>query len=190
LPQVRKRLLLILLAIAGACSDTEPEQPVQRSQPTQRDIGPQQADMLRDAQLRNEVTALGRRLRRDPAFSDLWIEWQPRYRVVVAFADSRPREDLLASVSPALREVLEIRTASRTRAEIGRGMDAIIAALKPTGIDYTAAYSPKAQRFEVTVGAPAAVETVRARLPAGISADTDVRVGSLPVQLTPQDLTR
>lgn len=60
-------------------------------------------------------------------------------------------------------------------------MDDLTAALNRTGINYTGGYSPKTQRFTITVAAPAQVEPMRAALPADLRDDTDVTVGPLPV---------
>ena len=72
-------------------------------------------------------------------------------------------------------------TAKRTQAQIGADLEATTVAVNRLGIDYTGGYDPKTQRFHIMVGAPAAVERVRAVLPDSVRADTDIKVGALPV---------
>lgn len=101
--------------------------------------------------------------------------------MVVAFTEPPDPDKVIALAPKTIRDRIVVRTAKRTRAQIEADMEAMTVAVNRLGIDYTGGYDPKTERFNITVGAPAMVERARAVLPDSMSADTDVKVGLLPV---------
>jgi hypothetical protein len=133
------------------------------------------------AELQLFVIPFGRKVRSLPGFSDLYIEHDPRWHVVVAFTSPPDRDKVLALAPHTIRDRIVIRTATRTASQISGDLDAITAAVNKLKVDYTGGYDPKTQRFHIMVGAPAMIERVTAVLPDSVRADTDVMVGALPV---------
>ena len=144
------------------------------------------------AELQLFVIPFNRKARNLPGFSDIYIEHVPRWHVVVAFTQPPARDKVIALAPKTIRDRIVIRTAKRTQAQISADLDAITAAVNRLAIDYTGGYDPRTQRFHVMVGAPALVERVRSVLPASVRADTDIKVGALPVPETaiPRSPTR
>ena len=141
-----------------------------------------QLTMQQIAELQLKVIPLNQAVRQMPGFSDLHIQHEPTWHVVVAFTQPPPpRARIVALAPPAIRDRVVVRTAKRTSGQISAAMDALAAAVRTTGVDWTGGYSPVTQRFTVTVGTPANVERVRAVVPREILGDTDVVVGLLPV---------
>ena len=133
------------------------------------------------AELQLFVVPFNRKVRNLPGFSDLYIEHEPSWHVVVAFTRPPDRDEVIALAPKTIRDRIVVRTATRTAPQISADLDAITAAVNKLKIDYTGGYDPKTQRFNIMVGAPTAVERVRAALPDSVRADTDVTVGALPV---------
>ncbi len=145
-----------------------------------REMYPKRAT-LGAAELQLFVIPFGRKVREMPGFSDLYIEHVPRWHIVVAFTQPPSREKVIALAPKTIRDRIIVRTATRTASQISADLDAITAAVNRLKLDYTGGYDPKSQRFHIMVGAPAMVERVRAVLPNSIRADTDIKVGALPV---------
>lgn len=134
------------------------------------------------AELQLQVIPLNQAVRRLPGFSELYIEHEPTWHVVVSFAEPvPPRGQIAALAPPAIRDRILVRPAKRTAAQIAAANEAIVAALNRTGIEYTGGYSPKTERFTVTVGSPEHVQPMLAAVPSEYRGDTDVVVGLLPV---------
>jgi len=177
-----KLALPMLLLLAGACSRAD------SSLPAGQEATHHARSTFEVADLHEHVVPFNRRVREVPGFSDLWIEHEPAWRLIVAFTAPPARQTVLRLAPEPIRGRIEIRRAKRTQAEIGAAMDAIAAALNRGGVDYTASYSPKNERFAVTVGTAANIERARLLLPQHLRGDTDVAAGPLPVSLTPQAL--
>ena len=134
------------------------------------------------AELQLQVIPLNQAVRQLPGYSDLYIEHEPTWHVVVAFtAPPPPRERIVALAPPAIKNRILVRTATRTRAEIEAALDSLASAMRATGLDWTGGYDVKTQRFEVKVASPAHVERIRSAIPPALRADVDVTVGPLPV---------
>lgn len=141
-----------------------------------------QLTMNQVADLQLQVIPLGQAVRQMPGFSDLYIEHEPTWHVVVAFTSPPPpREQIVKLAPPAIRDRILVRRAKRTQAEINADLEALAASLRRTGIEFGGGHSPKTQRFEIKVGSQAHVERIRAAIPLELRADTDVVVGALPV---------
>ncbi len=148
------------------------------------------ADVLRQprltmnqvAELQLQVIPLGQAVRQMPGFSDIYIEHEPTWHVVVAFTAPPPPRAQIVKLAPlAIRERIIVRTAKRTQAQINADLDALAASLRQTGIEFGGGHSPKTQRFEIKVGSQAHVERIRAAIPPRLRPDIDVVVGPLPV---------
>ena len=145
-----------------------------------REMYPKRAT-LGAAELQLFVIPFGRKVRNLPGFSDIYIEHVPRWHVVVAFTRPPNQDEVIALAPKTIRDRIVVRTATRPASLINADLDAITAAVNKLKIEYTGGYDPKTQRFHITVGAPVMVERVRAVLPDSVRADTDVKVGALPV---------
>lgn len=155
----------------------------------ERDTSPD-ADVLRQPQLTmNQVAELqllviplGQAVRQMPGFSDIYIEHEPTWHVVVAFTDPPPPREAIAKLAPpAIRDRIIVRTAKRTRAEINAALDSLSSALRAAGLTWGGGYDVKTQRFEVMATSQAHVERIRAAIPPDLRDDTDVLVRALPV---------
>lgn len=133
------------------------------------------------AELQLFVIPFGRKVRNLPGFSELYIEHDPSWHVVVAFTQPPPQEEIIALAPRTIRDRIVLRTATRTASQISADLDAITAAVNRLKVGYTGGYDAKTQRFHITVGSPAQAEQVRSALPVSVRADTDVKVGALPV---------
>ena len=91
------------------------------------------------------------------------------------------RDEVIAPAHKTIRDRIVIRRAKRTQTQIGADLEAITVAANRLGIDYSGGYVPKTERFHVMVGAPAMVERVQPVIPDSVRADTDIKVGALPV---------
>jgi hypothetical protein len=156
---------------------------------SERDMSPD-AEVLRQpqltmnqiAELQLQVIPLGQAVRQMPGFSDIYIEHEPTWHVVVAFtAPPPPREAIVKLAPPAIRDRIIVRTAKRTRAEIDAALDRLAAALRAAGLAWGGGYDVKTQRFEVMVTSQAHVERIRSAIPPTLRSDVDVTVGALPV---------
>lgn len=141
-----------------------------------------QLTMNQIAELQLQVIPLGQAVRQMPGFSDIYIEHEPTWHVVVAFtAPPPPREAITKLAPPAIRDRVIVRTTKRTRAEIDAAFDSLASALRGTGLAWGGGYDVKTQRFEVMVTSPEQVERVRAAIPAELRNELDVVASALPV---------
>lgn len=132
--------------------------------------------------LEDEVISLATRLRADgdPNFGGVWIEHEPVYRIVVAFADKDDRQALRASLSPQLRRYVQIKQVKRTEKQTSEAVDSIIAALNTAKIEYASGYNVKNDRFFVEVESNEVANQVRSLIPPQLRGDVDVQVRKLP----------
>ena len=129
------------------------------------------------------VSALARALRRDPVhgFSDLWIEHAPAYAVVLAFKHPPDREAILRRAHPDLRPHIVFRSSARSRAEIERDSDRVIAAMRGAPGQWAGGYDVRTGRFVYEATGPATIAYAERHLPADLRDDVTFRVGSVPV---------
>jgi hypothetical protein len=116
-----------------------------------------------------------------PGFSDLYIEHEPRWHVVVAFTRPPPADEVIALAPRTIRDRIVLRTATRTAAQINADLEAIAEAFRAGGFDFTGGYDPKAQRFDMTVATESDRKRALASIPPRIRSDVGVKVGPLPV---------
>jgi len=155
---------------------------------SERETSPD-ADVLRQpqltmnqvAELQLQVIPLNQAVRQMPGFSDIYIEHEPTWHVVVAFTAPPPREAIVKLAPAAIRDRIIVRTAKRTQAEINAALDELASALRAAGLAWGGGYDVKTQRFEVMVTSQAHVERIRAAIPPNLRDDTDVVVRALPV---------
>jgi hypothetical protein len=168
---------------AAACDHEEPARPPAPEQSAAP--APAAPEGAHPARNDERVSALSRRLRLDPSagFSQIWIDHEPRYSVVLAFKGPVEREAILALADPALRPFIEFRPASRTQAEIERDGDRLIAALRGMPGEWAGGYEVETERFVFTVGTPAAQAWAREHVPADLRGGVDFRIGSVPQPL-------
>lgn len=184
----------ITVVVPGGYAEPTPElfsvEPVAEAPMPGEYIGPSDAEdramypkraTLGAGELQLFVIPFGRKVRNLPGFSELYIEHEPRWHVVVAFTQPPDRDAVIALAPRTLRDRIVVHTAKRTASQISADLDAITAAVNRLKVDYTGGYDPRTQRFHIMVGAPAMVERVRAVLPDSVRGDTDIKVGALPV---------
>lgn len=178
------RLLAALAAalLVAGCEDA-PEAHKQIPRPKTPEFDPAQREAWRANDER--VSALAGALRRRPlpGFSDIWIEHEGGYRVVVAFKGRADEAAVLERAHPELRPFIRFKAAERSRTEIERDLDRIIAVMRKAPGQWSGGYDPRTERFSINVTAPAAADHARARLPADIAEDSDIRVGGVPAPL-------
>ena len=191
---IPERYRAITVVVPGGYAEPIPEsrsvEPMAEAPAPGEYIGPSDAEdremypkraRLGAAELQLFVIPFGRKVRNLPGFSDLYIEHVPHWHVVVAFTQPPARDKVIALAPRTIRDRIIVRTAIRTASQINADLDSIAAAVNRLRVDYTGGYDPKTQRFHVMVGVPAMVEPVRAVLPDSVRADTDIKVGALPV---------
>lgn len=120
---------------------------------------------------------------RDTRISAIWIRHEPSYAVVVNVKPPYDRDALIAQAPEALRGDLEFVEVSRTRPEISRDEDRLIAAFRPLDFAWSGGYRVQTDRFRYTAGSPAAAERLRAAVPEDLRADVEIGVESQPVPL-------
>lgn len=141
-----------------------------------------QLTMNQVAELQLQVITLNQAVRQMPGYSELYIEHEPTWHVVVTFTSPPPpREHIAKLAPPAIRDRIIVRTARRTQAEIHAALDELASALRATGLKWGGGYNVKTQRFEIKVASEAHVERMRSAVPPRLRPDVDVIVGPLPV---------
>ncbi|MGB3165969.1 MAG: hypothetical protein WBA68_04245, partial [Alteraurantiacibacter sp.] len=120
---------------------------------------------------------------RDTRVSAIWIRHEPTYAVVVNAKPPFDRAALAALAPEALRGDLEFVAVSRTRPEISRDEDRLIAAFRSFDFAWSGGYRVQEDRFLYTAGAPTAAERMRAAVPEDLLDVTDIAVEPQPVPL-------
>jgi streptogrisin D len=134
--------------------------------------------------LNDDISALARKLfeANDEDFASIWIEYEPVYRVVLAFKGTRDRTQLLGQIDPKLRRYIHIKNVVRSGREIEGATDQIVAALQSSGIDYVSFYDHRTDKLVVEVARDADVPRVRDLVPPAHRAFVRVQKGVLPVR--------
>ena len=118
-----------------------------------------------------------------PDWSSIWIQHEPNYAVVVAFARPPAKEDLLRLAAPPIRNDLLIVTAKRTAAEIARDQDRISSAFQDAPTAWSGGYNVKNQKFEYSAGTSQGASLLKTRVPTALRGDVVISVGPQPVPL-------
>lgn len=146
------------------------------------EYGIPEADALERIDIQNRVLELSKSLNRenDPAFTDIWIEHVPVFRVVIGFADNSDRKAMLDALDPKLRRHVQLKNMPKSRVQINRDLDALTAALNASGIDYAGGYNLKSQKFVIKAEEAGEVQRLRALVPAQLRGDVQVVVDKIP----------
>lgn len=144
--------------------------------------GISEAEATNRIRLQQDILTLSQRLEQedDPAFTDLWIEHQPVYKIVIGFADAKDRTALLQSIDPKLRRYVQIRQMPKSRSQIQADLDALTAAINKAGIPYTGGYDMPNGRFVIVTESPADAQRVRELIPPALRGDVQVIQGKVP----------
>ena len=119
----------------------------------------------------------------DDSFAGVWVEQQPAFRIIVAFADQEDRQQFLQSLDPALRRYVQLRHV-RAKAETERAeLEEIFGALRGKGEDFTVSFNPKNQKYEVLVGEQANSQSVLSMVPPRLRSLVVVNRGPVPVDV-------
>lgn len=184
-------IALSSMSLAAAQEPRSPLPPEQAPRPTgtspavtflMQEYGISEADAKERLAVQAELMSISARVRKenDPAFSEIWIEHAPVFKVVFAFADGRDRKSLLESLPPRLRKYAQLRTVPRSRSQIRAALLEIEKAFKAAGIEFGGGFDPITGKFDMVVEDTRAIRTVRDALPPTLRDDVSIRVGPLP----------
>lgn len=193
-PLIPEAYRAITVVVPGGYAEPEPElhSEAQSDPPPMPGeyVGPTDAEdramyprraTLGAAELQLFVIPFGRKVRNLPGYSELYIEHNPHWHVVVAFTEPPARDKVIALAPRTIQDRIILRTATRTAAQINADLAAIAQAFRSGGFDFTGAYDPKAQRFDMTVATELDRKRALSLIPPRIRSDVDVKVGPLPV---------
>ena len=129
--------------------------------------------------------AFHRSLRNDPpaGFADLWLRHDPSFAVMVNAKPPFDPEHYLARADSSLRPLIRFAEVSRTRAEISRTEDRIIASWRDIREPWSGGYEVQRDVFRYTAASPDTLERMRAALPADLRNGVELGRESQPVPL-------
>lgn len=114
----------------------------------------------------------------DPnAFAGVWVEHEPVFKVVVAFAGNDDRAGFAAKVSPKLKRHLQLRKARKSLTGSEEELAALFSALRAGGVDFTAAFEPTSQKYVVTVENDAGGSRLQGLVPPALRDLVQIRKG-------------
>lgn len=113
----------------------------------------------------------------DAAYSDIWIEHEPVFKVVIGFTDRDERAAFVQGLDPKLRRHVQVRNVKRTRAQAEAAVDQLVSLLGGATLDFDTSYKPQNGKFVVTVADNGAAQKARDLVPAALRGDVEVRVG-------------
>lgn len=133
-------------------------------------------------EIQNEVVELAKRLNAesDPNYAGIWIEHEPVYRVVVAFADQQDRREFRTSLSPRLQRHVKIIPVAKSRRQSDQDTQQLIASLRALGDDFSGWFDETTQRFVVGVETAGARGKALQLIPPQLRGQVDVVVKKLP----------
>lgn len=145
----------------------------------------QDADKLGAAEARErydvlqEIEALIAAARAEDAdaFAGLWVEHEPVFRIVAAFAGNDERSAFAAKVSPNLRRHLQLRKVRKSLVESEAELAALFLALRVGGPNFTLAFEPTSQKYVVTAADDSGGNRLRALVPAALRDLVQIRKG-------------
>ena len=146
------------------------------------EYGLSEAEAVERAGLQDEIVALSERLNadNDPNYADMWIEHTPVYKIVIAFADNADRKEFLASLDPKLQRYVQIRNASRSRAQVNADLDALLASFNATAVPYFGGYDVRTGKYAITAETQDGVARLRQATPARLRSEVLFKVGEIP----------
>jgi hypothetical protein len=114
----------------------------------------------------------------DPnAFAGVWVEHEPAFKVVVAFAGNDERQGFASKVSPKLQRYLQLRKVRKSLAASEEELATLASALRAGGVDFTAAFEPTSQKYVVTVENDAGGSRLQGLVPPALRDLVQVRKG-------------
>jgi hypothetical protein len=114
----------------------------------------------------------------DPdAFAGVWVEHEPAFKVLVAFAGNDDRAAFASKVSPKLRRHLQLRKMRKSLAGSEEELATLFAALRAGGVDFTAAFEPTSQKYVVTVENDAGSGRLQGLVPSALRDLVQIRKG-------------
>ncbi|KLE35828.1 hypothetical protein [Aurantiacibacter luteus] len=116
-------------------------------------------------------------------YSDLWIRHEPTFAIVLNVRPPYDRAAFLARAPEVLRGDLEFFEVTRTRTEIERDQDRIIASWRGFR-NWSGGYEVQTDRFRFTTASDAEHAAMRAALPADLREQVVLAVGPQPVPLS------
>lgn len=137
-----------------------------------------EAAVRRHAAIEPLVGDLNSSLHEQPVrgFSNLWIQNEPAYAVVVAVKRPADERAILARADPALRPFIIFRDARLNLAEIQRAEPRVLAALQGAPGTWSCGYDPRIGKFRAEFEKEAAASYARKRLPADLRDHVELRV--------------
>jgi hypothetical protein len=144
--------------------------------------GLSRTDASERIQLQQDVLALSQKLEQsqDAAFTDLWIEHQPVFKIVIGFADAKERIALLQSIEPKLRRYVQIRQMPKNRGQIEQDLDTLIASINRSGVAFTGGYDLPNGRFVIVTENQADAQKIRELIPPTLRGDVQIIQGRVP----------
>jgi hypothetical protein len=129
--------------------------------------------------LQDEAAALAGRLRAQPpaGFVDVWIEYEPTYKVVVSFSNNDDRTAFLQSVSPSLRRYVQIKQAHKSKQESDQDLLAVVAALRAAKVEFAAFQDLPNDKLTIEIPDDSKANQIRQLLPPGLRDDVAIRRG-------------
>lgn len=146
-----------------------------------------EADAAERIAVQAEVVALSERLNaeNDPAYADMWIEHEPVFRVVLAFADNKDRKAFLDGLSPRLRRHVHLVNVPKSKRQVDSDLEAITAAIRASGIPFSGGFDIRGRRYIVEVESQSAAQQVRELIPPALRGEVAINVTRLPKDEAP-----
>jgi hypothetical protein len=140
------------------------------------------AEAERRIALQGDLLALSDKLNteNDVAYADMYIQHEPVYKIVVAFADKKDRKAFLDALDPKLRRWVQLKNAKKARGAVARELDELNASLTASSVPFTSVFDLPSEQFIVTVENEADKGKIEAAIPATRKVETTVRVGLVP----------
>lgn len=114
------------------------------------------------------------------SYAGVWVEHEPVFKVLVAFADQQPRQTFVASLDPQMRRFVQIRNVRAGVRQQQADIAAIFEALRQGGRDFFVAFNPKNQKYEVTVNEGSDTQSVLSAIPPQLRSLVTVQKGPVP----------
>jgi hypothetical protein len=113
----------------------------------------------------------------EAGYSDIWIEHEPVFKVVIGFTDRDERAAFVQGLDPKLRRHVQVRNVKYTRAQTEATVNQLVALLGGAKLDFDTSYKPQNGKFVVTVADNSAAQKARDLIPPALRGDVEVRVG-------------
>lgn len=141
-----------------------------------------EAEAQKRIDLQSDIMALAESLNsgNDPDFGGIYVQQQPVFRIVVSFADRDDRKAFVDSISPRIRQYVQIRPAKRSKGQVISDQKLLDRAFAEFSEPFVGGYNLETERFEYIVGSEGVAERFRATVPERLKSDLTVSIGALP----------